>query len=75
MPDGKDAYYAVHLQVRDVFYLKQRLLACGLPFRVLAPQAFKEEMQATLQAMLAMYLPPNDAHAQKEAKEDADGRC
>jgi len=75
VPDGKDAYYAVHLQVRDVFYLKQRLLACGLPFRVLAPQAFKEEMQATLQAMLAMYLPPNDAHAQKEAKEDADGRC
>lgn len=59
-------YCEVRLQVRDFFYLKQRLLACGLPFQVLAPASFRKEVQATLQAMLELYQP---------VKEDLYGHC
>lgn len=42
-------------QVRDFFYLKQRLLACGYPFQVLSPASFRDDVQTTLQAMLRFY--------------------
>lgn len=54
--------YEIQLDVRDVFYLKQRLLACGLPFRVLMPESFRMDMQETLQSMLAFYQ-TNGGHA------------
>lgn len=47
--------YEVTLQVRELFYVKQRLLACGLPFRILAPLEFKQDVTDTLQAMLGLY--------------------
>jgi hypothetical protein len=45
----------VSLQVRDLFYVKQRLLACGLLFRILAPLDFKQDLADTLHAMLRLY--------------------
>ncbi len=48
----------LHLKGRDLFSLKQRLLSCGLPFQVLAPQAFRQEMQTELETMLAYYQNP-----------------
>jgi WYL domain len=49
------SYIDTVLQVRDFFYLKQRLLACGYPFQVLSPAAFRDDVQATLHAMLRFY--------------------
>jgi hypothetical protein len=47
--------YDVRLQVRDLFYVKQRLLSCGLPFRILAPVEFRQDVADTLEAMLRFY--------------------
>lgn len=52
--------YEVRLRVRDWFYLKQRLLASGLSFCVVTPDAFRQEMHSTLQAMLAFYKTKGD---------------
>lgn len=49
--------HEVRLQVRDWFYLKQRLLACGFSFQIMMPEAFGQDMRDTLQAMLAFYQP------------------
>jgi predicted DNA-binding transcriptional regulator YafY len=53
--EERGGYYEVTLQARDFFYLKQRLLACGLPFRIVTPLPFKEDVTQTLQSMLAFY--------------------
>lgn len=55
--------YEVRLQVRDRFYLKQRLLSCGYPFRVLAPLDFREEMRQTLASMRQYYQEVPDGSA------------
>lgn len=49
------SYYEIVLQVRDFFYLKQRLLACGFPFRIMTPSFFKEDVAQTLKTMLQFY--------------------
>ena len=53
--DGPHPYYEVRLLVRDFFYLKQTLLSLGLPFVVMAPEAFKQDMLATLRGVLDFY--------------------
>lgn len=59
---GSDSGYDVILQVRDVFYVKQRLLASGFRFRVLGPESFREDMRATLVAMQQRYQEAEAAH-------------
>ncbi len=49
--------YQVRLLVREWFYLKQRLLACGFPFKVLSPTPFREDLQKTLSTMKQYYQP------------------
>ncbi|WP_373532439.1 helix-turn-helix transcriptional regulator [Vampirovibrio sp.] len=53
--DGSRPYYEVRLLVRDFFYLKQTLLSLGLPFVVMAPAFFKEDLLTTLRGMLDFY--------------------
>lgn len=53
--DGPHPYYEVRLLVRDFFYLKQTLLSLGLPFVVMSPEAFKQDILATLRGVLDFY--------------------
>lgn len=64
--DDNQRCQEVRLKVRDWFYLKQRLLACGYPFQILTASDFKQEVQAALSSMLNFY--------QTEG-ESSDGRC
>lgn len=47
--------YEVCLEIRESFYLKQRLLACGYPFQVLEPLSLQSDLRATLEAMRRLY--------------------
>jgi predicted DNA-binding transcriptional regulator YafY len=60
LPDGEASYYEVVLQVREFFFLKQRLLLCGLPFRIFASEGFREELRATLESMRNYYQAPTE---------------
>ncbi len=59
--DGR-SYYQVSLQVRDFFYLKQRLLSGGFDFSIQAPAAFREDVLKTLNAMRALYVREEAGH-------------
>ena len=59
-PKGKvKGYCLVTLEVRDFFFLKQRLLSCGLPFQIIMPTDFRDEVVKTLNAMLHRYQRPS----------------
>ena len=57
---GDSPYFEVKLQVREFFYLKQRLLLCGLPFKIIGPESFRAELRKTLEAMRQFYQHPED---------------
>lgn len=59
------SYLEVRLEVRDFFYLKQKLLANGHPCRVVTPDAFRDELQHTLSAMLQFYQREATVHASR----------
>lgn len=50
-------FCTVRVQVRETFYLKQKLLASEHPFQVVEPLAFREDLQKTLEAMSRLYEP------------------
>lgn len=58
--------HEVRLQAADLFYLRQRVLACPWPVQVGTPGKFREELSDTLKAMQALY---------EEGGGDADGRA
>ena len=56
--DGKSfqaAHLKISLRIRESFFLKQQLLACGYPFQVVSPEPFREEMRQTLKVMRSYY--------------------
>jgi predicted DNA-binding transcriptional regulator YafY len=48
------------LQVRDFFYLQQRLLAGGHAFQILSPEGFRDSVRQTLESMLRFYTEPTE---------------
>lgn len=64
LPNGEVPYYEVVLQVREFFFLKQRLLLCGLPFRIFSPEGFREELRQTLESMKRFYQSPQTEEGQ-----------
>lgn len=46
------------LQVRDFFYLQQRLLAGGYAFQILSPDFFRKDVRKTLETMFRFYAEP-----------------
>ena len=51
-------YYEVVLQVREFFFVKQRLLLCGLPFRIFGPERLRDDLRQTLESMRQFYQAP-----------------
>jgi predicted DNA-binding transcriptional regulator YafY len=61
-PHPERPYLESVLQVRDLFYLKQKLLSEGFPFQIITPVSFQEDMQATLVSMLQYYQAETSSH-------------
>jgi predicted DNA-binding transcriptional regulator YafY len=60
------AFVELELLVRDFFYLKQRLLASRYQVQILSPQHLKEDLQQTLQQVLAHYKNAQPVEASKD---------
>ena len=58
LTDDEKPHYEVKLQVREFFFLKQKILWGGLPCRVLGADSFREDLQRTLMTMRQFYQKP-----------------
>lgn len=60
-PDSP-AYLELNIHAREFFGLKQVLLSSGLPFQVMAPDHFKQDMLRTLYQMSRLYEGGEGSH-------------